>query len=125
MGNVSDNDIILSLRRDRENVRERRDEEVQTEGFLRVTTAPNPRAFSGGFDGGQRGWRLHLVEGSSDDNFSSLPRRAICGTWARHGWGLDFFIDQECSRCTKAFARLQDRRMKHATTQPKDRTNDE
>lgn len=114
MGNVSDNEIVSRMRRRAEDRRESRDEEVQTEGFLRVTTAPNPRAYSGGFDAGQRGWRLHLVEGSPSDGFPDLPRRALCGTSARHGWGLDFFIDQECARCTKAFARLQDKRMEHA-----------
>lgn len=95
-------------------LREERDAEVQAEGLLRVTTAPNPRAFSGGYDAGQRGWRLHLVEGEASDNFPALPRRALCGTWAAHGWGLDLFIDQECARCTRAFARLQDKRMEHA-----------
>jgi hypothetical protein len=114
MGNVSDSETILLLRNKREDARLSRDEEVQTEGFLRVTTAPNPRVFSYGPDAGQRGWRLHLVEGVPSDDFPDLPRRALCGTWARHGWGLDFFIDQECARCTKAFARLQDKRMEHA-----------
>lgn len=114
MGNVSDNDIVSALRRSAEAKRENRDEEVQTEGFLRVTTAPNPRSFAGGYDAGQRGWRLHLVEGDPSDNFGDLPPRALCGTWARHGWGLDLFIDTECARCTKAFARLQDKRMEHA-----------
>lgn len=114
MGNVSDNDIVMHLRQRRENDRVSRDEEVQAEGFVRVTTAPNPRSSRGGFDAGQRGWRLHLVEGGTDDTFNALPRRALCGVYAAHGWSLDLFIDQECARCTKAFARLQDRRMGHA-----------
>ena len=107
MGNVSDNEIIAQMRRSQEDRRASRDEEVQAEGFVRVTTAPNPRAYAGGFDAGQRGWRLHLVEGDASDRVPDLPMRALCGTWARHGWGLDLFIDRECARCTKAFMHLQ------------------
>lgn len=120
MGNVSDNEIVASMRRKNEDRRLTRDEEAQTEGFLRVTTAPNPRSSQMGFDAGQRGWRLHMVQGVETDNFSDLPRKALCGVRAAHGWSLDLFIDQECERCTKAFARLQDRRCAYALTTQKE-----
>ena len=65
-----------------------------------LTTAPNPRAAATGFDAGQRGWRLHAVEGGENATFTELRHAsALCGLWPRHGWSLDLFIDQKCKRC--------------------------
>lgn len=70
-----------------------------------LTTSPNPRAYSGGYDAGQRGWRLHAVlvpsHVAAPATFSSLRwEPALCGLRPSHGWGLDMFIEDRCKRCT-------------------------
>lgn len=67
-----------------------------------VTTEPNPRSPSTGFDAGQRGWRLHAVEVPKGATFKAIRfEAALCGLRARHGWGMDMFIDGKCKRCQK------------------------
>lgn len=71
--------------------------------FQWLTTAPNPRTAATGVDAGQRGWRLHAVKGSEAEGFNAVRwRRAACGLLARHGWGLDCFIETKCQRCLAA-----------------------
>jgi hypothetical protein len=69
------------------------------------TTLPNPYkpAHTHGADAGQVGWRLHAVPVSEDGE--PLKRgNALCGLSPRHGWGMDLFIDEECSRCADKLA---------------------
>lgn len=66
-----------------------------------LTTAPNPRSSATGFDGGQRGWRLHYVEAAkADGTFKDIRfASALCGLRPAHGWDLDSFIEDRCQRC--------------------------
>lgn len=66
------------------------------------TTTPNPRSPSTGWDAGQRGWRLHLVPKDQPQHwyYGKYKAPSLCGIRARHGWGLDMFIEDECERCT-------------------------
>ena len=80
-----------------------------------LTTMPNPisPAHTHTADCGQVGWRLHLVNTGidvRDHPFAyALPENereidvspALCGLRAKHGWGLDMFIDAPCKRCKK------------------------
>lgn len=72
-----------------------------------LTTAPHPtRQYS--WDRGQRGWRLHAVllpEGELPKDGRGLV--ALCGLSPRRGWGLDLFIEDECSRCHAAMTRRE------------------
>ena len=70
-----------------------------------LTTAPNPRSSATGYDGGQKGWKLHAIETDSDSFKEIRWERAVCGLQARHGWGLDMFIEDKCEKCLK---RLKD-----------------
>jgi hypothetical protein len=71
-----------------------------------LTTSSSPRRPATGHDAGQRGWRLHAVRANAEDTFSQVRgRRAACGLLARHGWGLDQFIDEKCSKCVAAIQR--------------------
>lgn len=68
-----------------------------------LTTAPNPRTPATGFDAGQRGWKLHAVIADDKAKFGEIAgERALCGLLPSHGWGLDLFIEDKCSRCVKA-----------------------
>lgn len=65
-----------------------------------LTTEPNPRSPATRHDAGQRGWRRHAVEAPDAATFIDLRHRAaLCGLRPRHGWGLDMFIDEDCTRC--------------------------
>lgn len=71
-----------------------------------LTTAPNPRSAATGYNAGQNGWALHLVESDATE-FSALGKgpkavRSLCGLRPRHGWSLDMFIDAKCERCVAA-----------------------
>lgn len=84
------------------------------------TTASHPwkRSHTCGADDGQIGWRLHYVDltqgpvypprhsryGGSTGPINKSP--ALCGLTPRHGWGLDAFIDQPCSRCVARAEKL-------------------
>lgn len=74
-----------------------------------LTTAPNPSARSTGFDAGQRGWRLHYVrEATPEGSFKDVRfRSALCGLQPAHGWGLDLFIEDRCTRCSAALAKVE------------------
>lgn len=68
-----------------------------------LTTAPNPRSRSTGFNAGQRGWKLHAVPDATAD--AKLPLtgvRSACGIRPRHGWDLDMYIEDRCTRCQAA-----------------------
>lgn len=67
-----------------------------------LTTQPNPRrATSGRADEGVTGWKEHAVLATEDTKFEDIRYvRAVYGLRARHGWGLDLFIDTPCKRCT-------------------------
>ena len=66
-----------------------------------LTTAPNPRSRATGHDAGQRGWKLHAVAAQPTMSLREVRfRPALCGLRARHGWGVDGFIDEKCVRCT-------------------------
>jgi len=72
-----------------------------------VTTNPNPRSSAKGWDAGQVGWRLHLVEipgGTPIEDEGKI--RAICGLRARYGWGVDLFIDRRCEKCVAKVQKL-------------------
>lgn len=73
-----------------------------TKNYQWLTTAPNPRSAATGCDAGQRGWKLHAVKAQEGDKFTDLGRRvALCGMRPRHGWSLDLFVEDRCSRCVK------------------------
>ena len=75
-----------------------------------LTTQPNPRSPATGHDAGQKGWKLHAVAARDGDSFSAISNiRSKCGLWPRHGWGLDLFIEDRCSRCEKAIAATERR----------------
>ena len=74
-----------------------------------LTTAPNPRSFSGGFDAGRVGWKRHAVQAEDSETFAAIVgRTAACGLVARHGWDDDLFIpvtdnmaDYRCLKCRR------------------------
>jgi len=77
-----------------------------------VTTTPNPyrKAHTHTMDDGQVGWKLHLVRlGERTRKPIARPdgvleidiSQALCGLRAKHGWGVDFFIDAPCERCMR------------------------
>lgn len=66
-----------------------------------LTTAPNPRTPATGHDAGQRGWKLHAVDTDSDSFKEIRYARSLCGLQPRHGWSLDMFIEDRCTRCEK------------------------
>lgn len=76
-------------------------------GWQWLTTAPRPGTSTIGHpDAGQRGWRTHAVRANPEDSLAGLRRkRAACGLIPRHGWGLDAYIDEKCSRCEAAIER--------------------
>ncbi len=72
-----------------------------------LTTVPNPHVRGYGPDDGQRGWRLHAVEADGSETSGQLRwKRALCGLWPGHGWGVDLFIDEPCIRCVKRARKL-------------------
>lgn len=72
-----------------------------------LTTSPNPRVISHTNDAGQRGWKTHAVNMGEKTNLSEVKyRTALCGIIPRHGWGMDLFIEDKCTRCIKALAKL-------------------
>lgn len=76
--------------------------------FSWVTTSPNPRHPGTGFDAGQRGWRLHAVLMAESESYEEYKRRpALCGLRPRHGWGVDLFIEDECSRCQASMTKRE------------------
>lgn len=66
-----------------------------------LTTAPNPRSPATGFDAGQRGWKRHAVECTSDSFEAIKNASALCGLTPVHGWSMDMFIDDKCARCVR------------------------
>jgi hypothetical protein len=73
-----------------------------------LTTAPNPRSSTKGFDAGQRGWRMHAVRADDQETLDSVSGRpALCGLVPSHGWSVDLFIDQKCKRCVKALTKQE------------------
>ncbi len=48
---------------------------------------------------------MQLAEG--EDPEATKRRPAFCGSWPRHGWGVDLFIDTECRRCISAFGKRE------------------
>ena len=76
--------------------------------FQWMVTAHNPRHPGTGYDAGQRGWKLHAVTVNRGENYEGWKRRiALCGTWPRHGWGGDLFIEDECVRCQNAMTKRE------------------
>jgi ubiquinone biosynthesis protein COQ9 len=72
-----------------------------------LTTAPNPRTSATGVDAGQRGWRLHAIK-TENENFSEIRFvRAACGLLPSHGWSLDIFIEDKCTRCARALEKSE------------------
>jgi len=77
-----------------------------------VTTAPSGRAHTCRADDGVTGWKLHLIVPGSFVRHSPSQKAAVdrspalCGLRARHGWGLDLFIDAPCSRCLRKAEKL-------------------
>lgn len=72
------------------------------------TTSPNPRSAHTGYDAGQRGWRRHAVlleEGTTSSELRLMS--SLCGLWARHGWGVDLFIEDECFHCQRAMTKRE------------------
>lgn len=75
------------------------------------TTAPHPwkKAHRHGADQGQIGWKLHAVvlKHEREDCDEGFRPQALCGLTPRHGWGVDLFIEDECSRCVAAMGRRE------------------
>lgn len=74
-----------------------------------ATTLPTPYGKGYGVDGDQRGWKLHIVDTETLTQTSSTAKirgSALCGLRAKHGWGLDFFIEDECKRCAARAKKL-------------------
>lgn len=72
------------------------------------TTSPHPwkKAHTHGADDGQVGWKLHAVP--VDEKGQPQKRgKALCGIWPKHGWGMDAFIDAECTRCAAAITKRE------------------
>lgn len=75
-----------------------------SEEYEWLTTAPDPRHPGTGHDAGQRGWRTHAVKvgGNKRITFAELAsKRALCGLRPSHGWGMDLYIEERCSRCDR------------------------
>lgn len=59
----------------------------------------------------QSGWKEHAIpleDGENEKHTSPSAlgkRRALCGLRPRHGWGVDLFIDEKCSRCVARLAK--------------------
>ena len=74
-----------------------------------ATTEPNPRrhrTFNG--DDGVTGWKLHFIPEEQDYIGRKYGKaKALCGLRAKHGWGIDLFVEDECSRCAKAYAAIE------------------
>lgn len=79
-----------------------------------LTTTPNPAVIDWSPDAGQRGWKLHLAtlgqfttqRHHGYRQLTTIDRSpALCGLRPAHGWGLDMFIEDECSRCVKIATR--------------------
>jgi hypothetical protein len=66
-----------------------------------LTTAPNPRNPATGPDAGRRGWKLHAVETDSDSFHEIRFSAAACGLRPSHGWDLDMFVVDKCTRCER------------------------
>ena len=65
-----------------------------------LTTTPNPnrtRTYAG--DDGVTGWKLHFIP------VDSLGK-SLCGISAKHGWGGDAFIEDQCFRCSEAVFKM-------------------
>lgn len=74
-----------------------------------LTTSPDPHSRRTGYDAGQRGWRLHAVEGPAGATFADVGREpAACGLRPAHGWGLDLYIDEPCKRCVASVGATPD-----------------
>lgn len=72
-----------------------------------LTTSPNPRVRGYGTDDGQRGWRTHAVQAADGDTFEQVKHlAAACGQRARHGWGMDMFIELKCAKCVRALTKV-------------------
>ena len=69
-----------------------------------MTTAPNPSSPATGYDAGRRGWKLHaVVVGPGEDELANaglIP--SLCGRHPTHGWDIDLFVTDPCSRCRAA-----------------------
>jgi hypothetical protein len=74
------------------------------------TTMPNTRLgyrhHTHGADDGQIGWKLHAVP-VDDQAVPEKKAQALCGLRPRHGWGMDLFIEDECSRCAAAMEKRE------------------
>lgn len=71
------------------------------------TTNPSGKAHTHSADDGQTGWKLHAIVADDVLTLDDIKHhRALCGLAARHGWGLDLFIDAKCKRCTERESRL-------------------
>lgn len=77
--------------------------------FAWGTTLPHPtkKAHRHGADDGQVGWKLHAFP-VEEDGTHEKRAQSLCGLRPRHGWGLDLFIDERCTRCDA----IMDRREK-------------
>lgn len=74
-----------------------------------LTTAPNPHVPGYGPDAGQRGWKLHAVD-HPGETFAEMRRLpALCGLRPAHGWSLDLFIQDKCTRCVAKAAKIEGR----------------
>lgn len=58
------------------------------------------------------GWKQHAIRDTAEsDSFEEIRHRsAVCGLWARYGWGGDLFITDKCARCTAIVSRLTGRK---------------
>lgn len=72
-----------------------------------LTTAPNPRSPATGYDAGQRGWKLHAVELINNSFKQSRYQQSLCGLLPAHGWSLDMFIEDKCTRCKRIIKRCE------------------
>jgi hypothetical protein len=81
-----------------------------------LTTNANPR-LPGWTE--QHGWKLHAVELPAEAKFSQARgRSALCGLVARHGWGLDLFIEAKCERCERKANAIESTQTRNGLSEP-------
>lgn len=75
-----------------------------------LSTYPSGKAHTCEADDGNTGWKLHAVEAPANLSAKEVGKiRAFCGLRPKHGWGVDLFIEDHCSRCEQALERQEER----------------
>ncbi len=72
------------------------------------TTQCNPNTVDQSADAGVRGWKFHAVNvpGGPADKFTEIvDNQSACGLLPNHGWTIDMFIIDRCTRCEGVIAK--------------------